>query len=111
MQGHKDRIIVSLGKNLGDIPVLVAEAISIHEPLKLATDHNMGKILIEGDSQIVINFIRGLIKVSSHVIDFVNLARNFGNIQFNYCNKFQNSFLDRFAKKSHPTCDVVCLYQ
>lgn len=62
----------------------------------------------------MINSIKGLIKVSgqiiNHVIDIVNLARNFNNIQFNYRNRSQNCLVDGIAKRSHRNWNHVCLY-
>lgn len=56
----------------------MAEAIAIHEALRMAT---MDKIVIEIYFQMVINSIDGLIKVPSqiinHVKDTVNLIKNF----------------------------------
>lgn len=50
---------------------------------------------MESDSKIVLNSILGKItapsRISNHIIDIVNLARKFKNIQFNYCNKSANS--------------------
>lgn len=46
----------------------------------------MDKFLIESDLQVVINFIKGLVKVSTqiinHIVVIVNLVRNFDHIQF-----------------------------
>lgn len=82
---NKGRIIASLGKKLGDVPLFVAEAIAIRATFMIANDPNMGKILIESDPQLVFKSIRGLIKVPNqiinHVIDLVCLARKSNNIQ------------------------------
>lgn len=42
--------IASLGKKIGEVPVLVAEAIAIREALTLARDRNTDKLVIENDS-------------------------------------------------------------
>lgn len=111
----KGRILGSLGEEFGDVQILVPEAVEIREALRTASDYKMDKISIENDLQIVINTIRGLMKVPSkiinHVIDIVNLAMKFNNIQFSYCNRFQNSLVDMIAKRSHITYSDVQLYQ
>lgn len=97
---------------LGDAPVLVAKAIAICETLRTASDHFIDNIVIESNSQLVIDSIRGLIKVPiNHVADIVSLARNFDDIQFSYCNRSQNFLADRIAERSHYTCNAVPLYQ
>lgn len=68
---NKGRIVASLDKKIGDVPVLDAAAISIREALRAARDRNMDKIFIESNSQIVINSVRGLIKVPSQIINHV----------------------------------------
>lgn len=97
--------IASLDKQLGDVPVLFAEPIAIHEVRRMATDRNMDQILIESDLQLVVNSTRDLIKVPAqfvnHVIDIGNLARNFNNIQFSYFDRSQNYIADRIAKSYH----------
>lgn len=56
----------------------------MREAFKMTGNRNIDKILIENDSQLIINSIKGLIKVPNqvikHVIDTLNLARNFNNI-------------------------------
>lgn len=49
-------------------------------------------------------------QITNHVIDIVNLSRNFNNIQFNYCKRSQNFLAGRIAKRSHRTCHIneVC---
>lgn len=68
----------------------------------MSRERNMDKIVTGSDSQLVVNFVKGLIKVPSqinnHVLDIVNLARHFVNIQFSYCNMSQNSLVDRIVK-------------
>lgn len=60
------------------------EIIVMREAFKMTGNRNIDKILIENDSQLIINSIKGLIKVPNqvikHVIDTLNLARNFNNI-------------------------------
>lgn len=48
-----------------DVSILTVETIAICKALKMVTDRNMDKVLIENDSQIVINSIKGLLKISS----------------------------------------------
>lgn len=88
---NKWTFIISQNKKFGDVPVLVTEAIAIQEALSIATQHSMDKITIESDSPMVINSTNGLIKdpnqIINHVKDIVNLARNFDNISFTYCNR------------------------
>lgn len=92
-----------MGKKLVDVQVLVTEAIAIGEALSIVGDRSMDKILIETDSQFMINFIKGLSKVrnqiSNPVIDIVNLARNFNNIWFSYCTII-NFLVDGIGKMS-----------
>lgn len=68
------------GKKLGDVPVLVAEAIAIGETFRIVGYRNMDKILNESNSHFVNNSIKGLIKIpnqiNNHVIDIVNQVRN-----------------------------------
>lgn len=45
----------------------------------------------------------------NHVIEIVNLIRNFDNIQFSYCNKFQTS-LAKITKRSYCIFNDVRLY-
>lgn len=56
------------------------------------TDCNINKIVIENLLQFVINSIKGLIKVTSHIINhilnIVILAKSVDDIQFDYNNKF-----------------------
>lgn len=76
---NKGHIIASLSKKREDVSVLVTEAIAIRA-LKMASDSNMNKIVIESDSQLVINSIRGLIRFQVNYqlcTDIVNLIRNF----------------------------------
>lgn len=54
--------IASLSKKLEDVSILVTEAIAIREALRMASECNMDKIVIESDSQLVINSIRGSIR-------------------------------------------------
>lgn len=107
-------MLATLDKIFGDVPVLT-EVIVTREALRTATDRNMDKILTESDPQIVINSIKGVMKVPSHIINYViviiNLARNFNTIHSSYYNRSQNSLTDIIAKKSHSTCNNVCLYQ
>lgn len=66
-RNNKGCIMVSFGKMLGDVSVLVAEAIAICKADRTISDCYMDKILIENDSQIVINSIRGSMKVASRI--------------------------------------------
>lgn len=99
-------IIESLGKNIGNVSVFTAEEVAIRETLKMGRDQNIDKIVIDNESQIVINSIN-LVKVPSqifnYVLNIVNLARNFTNIHFSYCNRSQNSLRDRITKRAHYT--------
>lgn len=66
--GH---IADSSGEKLEYVPVLVVKAIVIREALRIASDHHMDKIMIQSDLQLVINWIRGLIKIRSQIINYV----------------------------------------
>lgn len=58
----------------------------------MMTDCNINKIVIESLLQFVINSIKGLIKVTSqiinHILNIVILAKSVDDIQFDYNNKF-----------------------
>lgn len=47
-------------------------------------------------------------QITNHTIDIVNLARNFNNIQFKYCNRNANRLADAIDKKTH--CTINGLY-
>lgn len=110
---NNDLIIARLSKKLGDIPNLVMEVIAIGEALRITSERNMDKVLIESNSQLVINSIRGSITVPSQIINYgiyiINIVRNFDDIQFSYCNRSKIP-LRRIAKRSHCACNDVCLY-
>lgn len=53
----KGRIDYSMGRRIGNVPILVAEAIAIHEALRTAIHLNMDNLITESDSQIIINSI------------------------------------------------------
>lgn len=112
---NKGHMFASSSKKIEDVPVLVTEAIAIREALRTTCDRNMDKILIESDAKIVINSTRGLITVSSHIMNHViyiiNLGKNIDNIQFSYCNKSLNFLADRMVERSRCACINHYLHQ
>lgn len=94
-----------MGKKFEDVPILVTEAIGVHEALKVATTHIIENIVVERDSQLVINSINChvdvLILIINHVADTLNLARNFKNVYFNFCHRSQISLADRITKNRY----------
>lgn len=95
------RILHTLGKKLGDIP-LVVEAIAIRESLRTAVVQNVDNIVVEVILRLPLTRLsvrlmsRSLI--FNHVVDIKNLARNFNNVQFNYCTRAQNTLADSITK-------------
>lgn len=65
MQGSKDRTIHRMGQELGNVPLLVAEVIATCEALRVGDYFKMDNLLMENDSQLVINSILGRTKTPS----------------------------------------------
>lgn len=72
----------------------------------------MDNLIMESDSQIVINSILGKIMASSSisylVSDNITLAQ-LRHIHFNYCNRAANKVADMLAKKAHFTINGFIL--
>lgn len=65
---------------IGDVPILIAEAVAIQKALRMASYLNMDNLLMESDSYIVINSIAGRNMIINLIADIVRLARTFRNI-------------------------------
>lgn len=78
----------------------------------MAAPLSVDNLLMESDSQIVINSILGEIKawtqIINHITDIVTLARKFKNIKFNYCDKNADRLAGVIVKRSH--CTISGLY-
>lgn len=59
----KRRIVYSMGGKIGDVSILVAEAIAAREARRMTAHLNMDNLLIESDYQIAIDSILNKITV------------------------------------------------
>lgn len=103
-------IILSKGNKIRDVSVLVRKAIAIREVLRAAKKEIWTILwLVESDSQIVINSIKGQTDVRSlivnRVINIRNLAMNFNNVKFSYCTRTQSSLANSIAKRAYNYCN------
>lgn len=61
------------GKRIGDCSILVAECLAIQEVLVMTTQNDLHRIIIESDSQLVINVVHGKRSIPK---DIINLIEN-----------------------------------
>lgn len=64
----KGRILHSISRRIGDVPVSVAETLAIWEALRVEAYLKMGNLMMESDSQIVINSILRITKVPRQIL-------------------------------------------
>jgi deoxyadenosine/deoxycytidine kinase len=82
-----------------------AEYLSCIEGLKLCFDNNIKNVLVQGDSQLVINQINNIYNVNDSVLKIyykeVNkLKSNFSNIKFEHIKRELNTEADKLANKA-----------
>lgn len=70
----KGRIIHNTGKLIGDVPVLIVEAVAIREALRTPSQLNMNNLLMKSDSQVVIN--SKIVSRSKTPCQIINLIAN-----------------------------------
>jgi deoxyadenosine/deoxycytidine kinase/ribonuclease HI len=83
----------------------VAEYLSLIDGLRLAQEHNVKNLLVEGDSQLIINQITGKYKVnSSKLIVYHNVVKSliesFDQIEFRHILRGFNKYADQLANKA-----------
>lgn len=93
---------------------MVAKIVAMRKTLKIAIQAKTDNLIIESNSQLLINSIIGKTKVPSQFVNLVNdillLVRNFRNIQFIYCKRAANRMTDKIAKSAHCTFNGLCKY-
>lgn len=94
--------IMTKEKQIGDCFILMAEVLTIREAIMMAIQQNFQSIIIESDSQLVINSIHDKICVPKNVINLVKditmLYFLFKDIRTSYCNRLVNRDIDPMAK-------------
>lgn len=104
----KGRILFFSGNELGDVTILMVEAIVVRLALRIAAVKSTDNSVIETDSSIVINSSEGHTDIPNLVINFIedikNLAKNFNQVQFSYCIRTQNSVVGGITKRVHSSC-------
>lgn len=94
-ENNQSVTFIHTGTQIGNYTILVTERLAIREAIMMATEKNSHRIIIESDSQLVGNAIRGKIDVRREV---VNLVEDF-NIRYRTreCNREAN----KMAKSAH----------
>lgn len=78
-----DTVLHYTGKLIGDVHVFVAETVPMREALKAAMQAKVDNLIIESDSQLLINVVLGKIKVPGKIANLLNsiliLGKSFRN--------------------------------
>ncbi|KAL6180988.1 hypothetical protein ACLB2K_047646 [Fragaria x ananassa] len=98
-------LIVSTRK-IGKTNVPIAEAVALRDGLLFARSLNISRVIIEGDSQFIINRIKGTTsipwKLNSIVKDIIHIATGFEHISFSHMLREANFVADAVASHRHP---------
>lgn len=96
------------GKDIGDILVLIPKTLAIRNVLMEAINSNFSKVIIESDSIIAIQAIKGESippkDISNQVYDIIMLAKKVDKIFFVYYRRSANELTDRIAKETIYAC-------
>lgn len=83
----------------------VAEYLALIDGLRLARQNNIKRLIVQGDSQLIINQINGLYKVNSpRLIQYYNVVKSmshtFETIEFHHIRREYNKDADKLANKA-----------
>lgn len=70
MRGNQSNVIMA-GRRFGDYPILVAGCEAVHETVLMACQKNVSRIIIQSDSQCIINAIIGKTCIQKDKINLV----------------------------------------
>lgn len=103
MRDYRSNIIVALNKKLGDCLILVAECEAVCQVILMTIQRNIPKIIIQNDSQVVVNAINskkelGYYKPRRVLNVFLT---QFSKSRLEHCNKIINRDAAAVAKMAH----------
>lgn len=73
---HHDSSVRADRKQIADVSILVAQCLAIQKVMVSAIQHTLHRIIIESDSQAMVNSIYGIIFMSKEIINIVEDIRS-----------------------------------
>lgn len=102
----------------GDCSILLAECLTIREAIMVAVKKKLHRIIIDSDSQLVMNTSHGKISARRDIVSIVEDIRNIcftlKEVSIGYCTRECNGVADRVAKSArkhllYRICTGCCL--
>ncbi|KAL6218551.1 hypothetical protein ACLB2K_011761 [Fragaria x ananassa] len=97
--------IITSSKNIGKASVPTTEASSLRDSILIAKNRGLTRIIVEGDSKIIIDAVNGKIsapwRLQQIIEDIKNLAQEFQEISFNHIYREANFAADATTSLRH----------
>lgn len=97
---NRSNTILARSRRLGDYTILVAKCLAVREAILMAIQRSIQRIIIQRDSQLVVNSTNGKIRVPKDNINLVEDVKCLLNSSLEYCNRIINMDADALAKKA-----------
>ncbi|XP_024163770.1 uncharacterized protein LOC112170673 [Rosa chinensis] len=111
IRNHAGSPVVAGTRKIGSTTILVADCSALKDGLLHALHLNYSKLLVEGDSKLVIDCVNKISdppwKICSLIRDIQGISRMFEEISFSHIPRETNFVGDAIASLGHQSSDVI----